>query len=86
MAMNLLGVKDRFWTGGTSLGTEPDFYWMGHDEPVTFTDWHNNEPNNGNWNEYCIEIKHQDDIYKWNDSVCSEKIHFVCEERISKTG
>lgn len=57
---------------------------MGTDAPFTFTDWLEGEPNNALLNEKCIEIRFSKDVYKWNDSQCSRKVYFICEERISK--
>lgn len=75
-----LGVQDHFWTAGTNLGNEPYFFWMGHDEPISFNDWANGEPNNYNLNEDCIELKFVGGTWKWNDTACDSKLYFVCEE------
>lgn len=65
------------------LGNEPYFYWMSHNQPITFSNWHpHGEPNNWHLNEDCIEIWHLNGLYKWNDSGCDNKFHFVCEESL----
>lgn len=33
----LLGFIESFWIGGTNLGNEPHFYWMGNKKPITFS-------------------------------------------------
>lgn len=70
------------WTAGTTIGNEPYFYWMGHDQPLSYNDWHDGEPNNFHLTEDCLELKYQDDIFKWNDTLCQSKLFFVCEETI----
>lgn len=74
------------WTSGTDFGgAEGDFYWAGTGDPLTFTDWLPNEPNN--WfkekgGEHCIEyVVPPDDsnAFGWFDALCMDKYHFVCE-------
>lgn len=79
---SLLGLADPFWLAGTDIGNESNFYWMGHDESMTFTNWHGGEPNNWNWNQDCVTIKYwPDNLYQWDDDFCSNEYYFICEER-----
>lgn len=71
--------KNTFWIGATNLGTEPNFYWMGYDKPVTFTDWLKGEPNNAGGHENCIVIW-ADVGYLWDDAPCGDRYYFICEE------
>lgn len=72
-------INKEFWTGGTNLGSEPQFYWMAYEKPVTFTDWLEGEPNNAGGHENCIQIWTPKN-FKWNDESCYTKCNFVCEE------
>lgn len=75
----LLGFGEAFWIGGTNLGNEPHFYWMGNKKPLTFTDWYVHQPDNWHGIEHCIEIWIARGS-KWNDRACSTLNYFVCEE------
>lgn len=79
---SFLGVEDLFWISGTDMGSESKFYWMGHDRPVTFTDWHAGEPNNLGWTQDCIVLKSlaANGLYKWDDAWCTMSYFFICEE------
>lgn len=69
-----------FWVGGTNLGTKPQFYWMGQENKLEYTNWHTNEPSTPNGNENCIELRKKVD-FLWNDAACHLKKYFVCEEQ-----
>lgn len=75
----LLGFVEAFWIGGTNLGNEPHFYWMGNKKPITFTDWLGGMPDNWQGNENCVEIWIALGS-KWNDRACSMLNNFICEE------
>lgn len=78
--MNCLsGFPEGFWIVGTRLGNEPSFYWFGNEQPVTFTDWLENNPDNWKWNENCIEIWPFKGS-KWNDRECLMLNNFICEK------
>lgn len=60
---------------------------MGHNEPMTFTNWHNGEPNNpDNNNPYCINLRywHDNGPNLWDDDRCDMSFYFVCEEGSSE--
>lgn len=75
----ILGFNEGFWIGGTNLGNEPHFYWMGYKKPINFTDWLEGQPDNWRDNENCMEIW-TDNGFKWNDRKCSDLSNFICEQ------
>lgn len=80
-----IGFVDEFWLGGTKLGNESNFYWMGQNKAFRFTNWLLGEPNNHEGRgEACLEVWPDHD-YKWNDETCSPLHYFVCEENINVT-
>ncbi|XP_039510609.1 mannose-binding protein A-like isoform X2 [Pimephales promelas] len=63
------------YVGATDRQKEGNFVDM-NGQPLTFTNWKENEPNNHNGAEDCTVI------YKngvWNDINCSSEWHVVCE-------
>lgn len=72
---------------GTDVGKESNFYWMGHDESMSFTDWNIGEPNNMLWNQNCLSIHYwpDDRLYQWDDDFCANEFHFMCEEKTSES-
>lgn len=83
--LNNLGYgNDHFWTSGTDLADEGNFFWMANGKPITFTNWNAGEPNNFRYEngeeENCLELWNRDGKgLKWNDSPCSFETYFVCE-------
>ncbi|CAG9824202.1 unnamed protein product [Phaedon cochleariae] len=76
--------NDHFWTSGTDLAVEGNFFWMSTGRPITFTNWNAGEPNNFEYEngeqENCLELWNRDGKgLKWNDSPCSFETYFVCE-------
>ncbi|KAG4068544.1 hypothetical protein HA402_004885 [Bradysia odoriphaga] len=72
------GTGVDFWLSGTRLGNNDNYYWMGHNEALNFTNWSDGEPNNAFGHESCVHISYQN--YKWNDLDCLFSAYFVCEE------
>lgn len=75
---------EHFWTSGTDLAEEGNFFWMANGRPITFTNWNAGEPNNFRYEngeeENCLELWNRDGKgLKWNDSPCSFETYFVCE-------
>lgn len=68
------------WIGINDLNRESSFKWS-DGTPFAFMNWADTEPN-GNEGENCGEMK-MDDWTKgrWNDYICSEPLHFVCEKK-----
>lgn len=79
-----LSVKGQigFWTSGNRRKTNDVYFW-GNGIPLTYTNWEAGKPDNVKANngeeEECIEIKGLN-ILKWNDSLCSNELYFICEE------
>lgn len=76
--------NDHFWTSGTDLADEGNFFWMANGRPITFTNWNAGEPNNFRYEngeeENCLELWNRDGKgLKWNDTPCSFETYFVCE-------
>lgn len=76
--------NEHFWTSGTDLAEEGNFFWMATGKPITFTNWNAGEPNNFRYEngeeENCLELWNRDGKgLKWNDSPCSFETYFVCE-------
>lgn len=76
--------NEHFWTSGTDLAEEGNFFWMSTGRPITFTNWNAGEPNNFEYEngeqENCLELWNRDGKgLKWNDSPCSFETYFVCE-------
>ncbi|XP_055309320.1 C-type lectin 37Db-like [Sitodiplosis mosellana] len=76
--------NEHFWTSGTDLAEEGNFFWMATGKPITFTNWNAGEPNNFRYEngeeENCMELWNRDGKgLKWNDSPCSFETFFVCE-------
>lgn len=79
-----LGLPDHVWLAGTDAGNKSNFYWMGHDQSVTFTDWLLDQPDNFAPNQNCIVYLLINGIYLWDKDYCSSKYYFMCEERTSR--
>lgn len=62
------------WIGLNDLIKEKKFRWSNKD-PVTFTKWAKNEPNNRG-NEDCVHMRSKGE---WNDKECDVKFHYVCQ-------
>ncbi|XP_037869902.1 C-type lectin 37Da [Bombyx mori] len=78
--------REHFWTSGTDLAEEGNFFWMANGRPLTFVNWNAGEPNNFRYEngeeENCLELWNRDDKgLKWNDSPCSFETYFICEVR-----
>ncbi|CAH1130036.1 unnamed protein product [Ceutorhynchus assimilis] len=76
--------NEHFWTSGTDLAEEGNFFWMSTGRPITFTNWNAGEPNNFEYEngeqENCLELWNRDGKgLKWNDSPCSFETYFMCE-------
>jgi hypothetical protein len=78
-----IGLSDGH-TDKESTDTDP-FKWV-NDEPLTLTNWNDNEPNhygkkcmdNSDCWEHCVFIM-TDPAGKWNDELCEMTKQYVCE-------
>ena len=79
-----------FWIGGTDLGEEGKFFFVGNGRAVGNLLWSRNEPNNlkksdGSETENCMAYVHSDGlkVYRLFDKFCSLKLHFICQESLT---
>ncbi|XP_055597100.1 C-type lectin 37Da-like [Uranotaenia lowii] len=72
-----------FWIGGSDLGEEGSFTWIGTGRLVTFSHWSPGEPNNANQTEHCMQlvyIPRFNQKWTWNDNGCTNRhMFFICE-------
>lgn len=82
--MLFLGLQDHFWLAGTDVANQSNFYWLGHDKPLTFSDWHPGQPDHSD--QGCLTIQYWPDngLYQWDNDHCTTQFYFMCEERMSK--
>ncbi|XP_049546974.1 uncharacterized protein LOC125957954 isoform X3 [Anopheles darlingi] len=77
-------ATEHFWTSGTDLAEEGNFFWISNGRPLSFTNWNAGEPNNFRYEngeeEHCLELWNRDGKgLKWNDTPCSFETYFICE-------
>jgi len=65
------------WVGLTDEGSEGAFRWI-TGEPVTYTQWSDNQPDNNGGGENYVSI-FRDFGYRWNDASNGWKSSYVCE-------
>ena len=67
-----------YWIGMNDFAIEGTYRWVEtHEEPVAYSNWHTNQPDNGvhgSNNEDCVVKDHRFQG-TWNDFVCSWKDH-----------
>ncbi|XP_075158352.1 lectin subunit alpha-like [Haematobia irritans] len=69
--------------GANDLLEFREFVWTSTNDPFTYTNWRDHEPNNyNNSDERCVNIGHYGDV-RWNDSQCSSKYGFICEKPLN---
>lgn len=76
----LAGLLD-VWTGGNDIANEGTWRWL-TGEPMNYTNWRTNEPNNNDTNdpngEDCM-VYEGDNGGLWDDRSCSRTYGFICE-------
>jgi len=66
------------WIGFTDFLNEGTFSWVDpSDVSVTYTNWRVNQPNNGNNNQHCTQIRPDGD---WDDVICDKNQQYVCQK------
>jgi len=63
------------WIGLTDFLDEGTFSWV-DGTAVSFTNWRNNQPNNGNNNQHCAWIRPDGE---WDDVTCKKTQAYVCQ-------
>ncbi|CAD7000705.1 unnamed protein product [Ceratitis capitata] len=75
-------VNKRFWTSANDLEEEGVYKSISNGQPIAYTKWGDNEPNNVN-NEDCIEITAKNNIFYMNDNDCKPLLanmpYTICE-------
>ena len=73
-----------FWIGLNDIKNETDFKWV-DGTPYRFKNWNIRQPSGGR-KENCVElhIDNSNTQAKWNDNICSTKLHFICRKTKSK--
>jgi hypothetical protein len=81
-ATALWPTADYLWLGASDLAQEGSWSWSSG-ITFSFAQWGSGEPNNSNSNEHCAELRLTNfsglKPGDWNDSVCTDLKHFVCE-------
>lgn len=72
--------SDLYWTSGTDLGIENNFFWSTNGENIEFDVWNHGQPDNSGGNENCVELRYnKKNAYKLNDNNCVVKNFFICQ-------
>lgn len=74
------GFDDNFWIGGTNLGNNPYYYWMGDTRAMKFRNWGNSNP--VPTREYCVGLYgagNQENLMKWFSEDCDKDYYVICE-------
>lgn len=90
----LKGESHDFWLSGSDIRKEGNYEWTTSGLPFNYTAWYSDdkfkEPNKDahqGETEHCLSLK-SDFGYKWNDSRCSIRYYYVCDNqadvRVSK--
>jgi len=74
-----------FWIGANDEKAENDWRWVSNGDPITYSNWRPNEPNNGggrnkgDGNEHCAMMLWVFS-WAWNDASCkNENACYICE-------
>lgn len=73
-----------FWTGGTDVVVEQNWFWSMTGKPITtFENWRSGQPDNDNGREHCMELYIElQSNETWNDAPCSYTKPFICEKNV----
>ena len=72
-----------FWIGLYQPTKLSPFVWVDRGVPVTYTNYHCNEPNDAGAGEDCIEMyisNQHSNSGTWNDNQCSSTAWYMCEK------
>lgn len=74
----------QFWLAVTDIGHESLFVSLSTGKRLTYSNWHEGEPNNYDGKEHCVDIRMlPNDKNGWNDIDCSITLNFFCEMPVS---
>jgi hypothetical protein len=74
--------RDLYWTSGSDLGSEGQFYWASTGQVLGIYDNfdHPLQPDNANKSEHCLELRvPRLNLKNWNDRSCDRKSRYICE-------
>ncbi|XP_063408342.1 collectin-12-like [Mytilus trossulus] len=68
------------WIGASDSEKESVFKWESDNTVLNYTDWNQQEPNNGQEinEEDCVDME-CNAAYKWNDNICSRQFSYIFE-------
>ncbi|XP_062605322.1 hepatic lectin-like [Saccostrea cucullata] len=69
---------DRWWMGGTDEESEGTFIWVHSNTTLSYTNWLQGEPSNGDTGENCVEMLTEG---VWNDKNCDSSTYYICEKK-----
>ena len=67
------------WIGVNDILSEGNFVYESDKEPVKFTNWTANNPDNARGTEDCAHMLHYT-ATGWNDAPCTSPRRFLCEQ------
>uniref|UniRef100_A0A182WAZ6 C-type lectin domain-containing protein n=1 Tax=Anopheles minimus TaxID=112268 RepID=A0A182WAZ6_9DIPT len=71
-------LRQQWIIGGTDVGFDGNFLWIGLNQQINYANFFDGEPNNHNGGEDCLTIGIAG-TDKWNDIPCHHRqIGFVC--------
>lgn len=79
------GVGRFWWISGSDIDSEGDFFWYRTGERIGYANWASGEPDTTGKNENCVNLRHRYSEYQMFDSVCNEKLYYICEMDNPKT-
>ncbi|XP_071945157.1 alpha-N-acetylgalactosamine-specific lectin-like [Antedon mediterranea] len=80
--MSVTNFLITIWLGLTDAALEGSWRWSENNQLVTYTNWGNNQPDNGNanHNEHCGHLWNMhNSVTTWNDAPCSYQLFYACE-------
>nr|XP_023014521.1 macrophage mannose receptor 1-like [Leptinotarsa decemlineata] len=76
-------VGTSFWSSGTKLIDDKNWYWLPTGKKVEYTNWLPGFPDNKE--EKCIQlIQQRDKGLMWNDLGCTGQLNFICQSPTEK--
>ncbi|KAL5012982.1 hypothetical protein ScPMuIL_011533 [Solemya velum] len=78
--LNVAGTYG-WYTIGNDMYHEQQFSWTdsGSPVPMTYSNWHQGQPNDVGGQQDCLLMEYPDADYEWGDVDCSTKHPFICE-------
>ena len=69
--------EDKLWIGANDIDTEGTWVWVSDREALDFTDWADNQPNDGDGNgQDCAAMQGNG---AWGDIQCTATRRYVCQ-------